>query len=579
MKFRGNPKKYLPALGFLPTAVLAVCIAVLLGDYSTGSVAGCSEARQQRNQRKPQRKSARAENCRCYHKSACAGGRETVGVRTYKDGTYIKTERSFPVLSDAGCDRGQQDQGALQSLPQTIRPYLQNASALLKQIVACKAPMSIPFPAQPTAAVTDLGSQDALQKAGGSSASDNALPTLAAAKSQSNEEPPTVETVEEPAAYRDGVYTGTGTGFGGEMTVQVTVSGGRITDIQILSSKDDSPYLQNASALLQNIIAAQSTNVDAVSGATFSSTGLIEAVRNALANAATGSADYAGLQLKKTGTDHRSGKTGEKGAFPYPMGYTPAAARATASPKSNYVKDGTIEKIHVVSNEDDESFFKRGNTDFPRSSGSPPMRMVSGATFSSDGILEAINEALDAAKNAAQPAVTTTTTVTTIAPPENTTAAPVTGTTSTETTTEPIEKIYDDGTYVGTADCYPDEDEDFVEYVLSVKVKIENDQIVSISDASGAGDSYDKLNDRYISRAAKGTGKITGTIAQILEKQHTDGIDAVSGATCSSMQLSVPWMMHWHRHGKERDGGTTFAVRHLTWCCDLAGICLSCRCQ
>ena len=34
MKFRGNPKKYLPALGFLPTAVLAVCIAVSLGDYT-----------------------------------------------------------------------------------------------------------------------------------------------------------------------------------------------------------------------------------------------------------------------------------------------------------------------------------------------------------------------------------------------------------------------------------------------------------------------------------------------------------------------------------------------------------------
>ena len=184
----------------------------------------------------------------------------------------------------------------------------------------------------------------------------------------------------------------------------------------------------------------------------------------------------------------------------------------------------------MVSNEDDESFFKRAETliSLVIQRQSTDVDVVSGATFSSEGILEAINEALDAAKNAAQPAVTTTTTVTTIAPPENTTAAPVTGTTSTETTTEPVEKIYDDGTYVGTADCYPDEDEDFVEYVLSVKVKIENDQIVSISDASGAGDSYDKLNDRYISRAAK------GTVAQILEKQHTDGIDAVSGATCSS---------------------------------------------
>ena len=349
-----------------------------------------------------------------------------------------------------------------------------------------------------------------------------------------------VAAVEDPSAYKDGTYYGTGTGFGGEMTVQVTVSGGRITDIQILSSKDDSPYLQNASALLQNIIAAQSTNVDAVSGATFSSAGLIEAVRNALANAATGSAETtpAAVTEKKPEQTTAPAKPGKKGAFPYPDGvYTGSGEGYGGITKIELtLKDGTIEKIHVVSNEDDESFFKRAETliSLVIQRQSTDVDVVSGATFSSEGILEAINEALDAAKNAAQPAETTTTTVTTIAPPENTTAAPVTGTTSTETTTEPIEKIYDDGTYVGTADCYPDEDEDFVEYVLSVKVKIENDQIVSISDASGAGDSYDKLNDRYISRAAKGTGKITGTIAQILEKQHTDGIDAVSGATCSS---------------------------------------------
>ena len=420
-------------------------------------------------------------------------------------------------------------------------PYLQNASALLKQIVALQS-TNVDIVSGATYSSVGLISavRDALQKAGGSSASDSALPTLAAAKSQSNEEPPTVETVEEPAAYRDGVYTGTGTGFGGEMTVQVTVSGGRITDIQILSSKDDSPYLQNASALLQNIIAAQSTNVDAVSGATFSSAGLIEAVRNALANAATGSAETtpAAVTEKKPEQTTAPAKPGKKGAFPYPDGvYTGSGEGYGGITKIELtLKDGTIEKIHVVSNEDDESFFKRAETliSLVIQRQSTDVDVVSGATFSSEGILEAINEALDAAKNAAQPAVTTTTTVTTIAPPENTTAAPVTGTTSTETTTEPIEKIYDDGTYVGTADCYPDEDEDFVEYVLSVKVKIENDQIVSISDASGAGDSYDKLNDRYISRAAKGTGKITGTIAQILEKQHTDGIDAVSGATCSS---------------------------------------------
>ena len=73
--------------------------------------------------------------------------------------------------------------------------------------------------------------RDALQKAGGSSASDSALPVLAASESQNktSENAPAVEAIAEPAAYRDGVYTGTGTGFGGQMTVQVTVSGGKIT--------------------------------------------------------------------------------------------------------------------------------------------------------------------------------------------------------------------------------------------------------------------------------------------------------------------------------------------------------------
>ena len=50
----------------------------------------------------------------------------------------------------------------------------------------------------------------------------------------------------------------------------------------MLSTSDDSPYIDNAKVLLNNIITLQSTNVDAVSGATYSSAGLIEAVRNAL---------------------------------------------------------------------------------------------------------------------------------------------------------------------------------------------------------------------------------------------------------------------------------------------------------
>lgn len=546
MKKWENPKKILPVLGFLPTAVLAVCIAVSLGDYTApvlsldaaGSETGTQTGTLTTEKRK-ERKTAAVTT-----KAPALAVTPVSESGTYRDGTYTGTGTGFsgPITVQVVVEGGKiKDITVVSSTDDS--PYLQNASALLKQIVALQS-TNVDTVSGATYSSVGLISavRDALQKAGGSSASDSALPVLAASESQNktSENAPAVEAIAEPAAYRDGVYTGTGTGFGGQMTVQVTVSGGKITDIQVLSSKDDSPYLQNACALLQNIIASQSTNVDAVSGATYSSAGLIEAVRNALANAATGEVPAETTPVPTAKTEPPATTVPavpqETGKFPYPDGvYTGSGEGYGGTTKIELtLKNGTIQKIHVVSNEDDEAFFKRAETliSLVIQRQSTDVDAVSGATFSSEGILEAIQEALEAAKQAAQPATTTTTAVTT-APPETTTT-PVTGTTNTETTTEPVPAIYENGTYEGTADCYPDADEDFAEYVLSLKVQIENDQIVSISNVNGSGAEYDKLNDRYISRAADGTKKIAGTIAQILEKQQTDSIDAVSGATCSS---------------------------------------------
>ncbi|MCF0146139.1 MAG: FMN-binding protein [Eubacterium sp.] len=81
----------------------------------------------------------------------------------------------------------------------------------------------------------------------------------------------------------DGTYTGTGTGFRGDVTVSVTVESGKITDITVLSYRDDGPYFSRAeSGVIEEIISEQSTDVDAVSGATFSSNGILEAVADAL---------------------------------------------------------------------------------------------------------------------------------------------------------------------------------------------------------------------------------------------------------------------------------------------------------
>lgn len=45
-----------------------------------------------------------------------------------------------------------------------------------------------------------------------------------------------------PGAYKDGTYYGTGTGFGGTLKVKVEISGGKITDIQIMENQDGSEY-------------------------------------------------------------------------------------------------------------------------------------------------------------------------------------------------------------------------------------------------------------------------------------------------------------------------------------------------
>lgn len=87
--------------------------------------------------------------------------------------------------------------------------------------------------------------------------------------------------------YADGIYTGIGTGFhNGTTKVSVTVKNDAITDISIISNQDTPRYFSYASTtIISEIKDAQSTNVDAVSGATFTSNGIMDAVANALSKA------------------------------------------------------------------------------------------------------------------------------------------------------------------------------------------------------------------------------------------------------------------------------------------------------
>ena len=382
----------------------------------------------------------------------------------------------------------------------------------------------------------------------------------------------TVSKVDETAAaYKDGVYEGTGTGFGGEMKVQVTIREGKIAAIEILENKDGSSYMEKASALIDTILSTQSTNVDTVSGASYSSAGIIQAVRNALSKA-SGSADDAD-------SDGKDGQETITGTVPYKEGIYYGTAEGYSGDVSVAVviQNQTIKAILVTETSDDEEFFNRAmevaknivkkqNTE---------VDLVSGATYSSSGLLNAVKQALQQAEKATNGEDITVKPDTTklaeaIANAEQLTEEEYTELswmvlqirledakealeeTDQKVIDRAIEKlnravlslkkkdtgdnpaedsIYIDGTYAVTVPCEPDEDEGFEAYNLSMNVTISNDRIIDITDV--ISDGY-KTNDRYIKNAANGTSTKEGMISKIVNKGLPEEVDTVSGATCSS---------------------------------------------
>ena len=90
----------------------------------------------------------------------------------------------------------------------------------------------------------------------------------------------------------DGVFTGTAQGYGGPVTTQVTVKGGYIDEVQVVDApNEDGPYLEQAVKLIDDMLVKQTPNVDTVSGATFSSAGIINGAVQALEASNSGQAD------------------------------------------------------------------------------------------------------------------------------------------------------------------------------------------------------------------------------------------------------------------------------------------------
>ena len=83
---------------------------------------------------------------------------------------------------------------------------------------------------------------------------------------------------------RDGTYSGTGTSRRGNVTVSVTVAGGKISNVSITSVTTQYP-VSRISTLPGQVVSRQSAQVDNVSGATYSAQAFRLAVQAALAAA------------------------------------------------------------------------------------------------------------------------------------------------------------------------------------------------------------------------------------------------------------------------------------------------------
>lgn len=87
----------------------------------------------------------------------------------------------------------------------------------------------------------------------------------------------------DAAGIADGVYTGEGRGFRGNITAQVTVKNQQITSVEVVQYNDDFKWFNRANSVIpDSIVQSQSTDVDVVSGATYSSRGIKDAVKDAL---------------------------------------------------------------------------------------------------------------------------------------------------------------------------------------------------------------------------------------------------------------------------------------------------------
>ena len=103
----------------------------------------------------------------------------------------------------------------------------------------------------------------------------------------------TVLTASCFAGEGSGTFTGTANGFGGEVSVSITLEDGALKDVAITGDAETPNVGGEAMKLIQEqMLAHETVNVDGVAGATFTSAGVLEAIQAAVAEAGLAMEDF-----------------------------------------------------------------------------------------------------------------------------------------------------------------------------------------------------------------------------------------------------------------------------------------------
>mgnify|MGYP004478125739 FL=1 len=380
---------------------------------------------------------------------------------------------------------------------------------------------------------------------------------------------PSVSKVSESGTWKDGTYTGSGKGFGGTISVKVTVKDGKISAIDVTNaSGETASYFSKAKGIIPKMISGQTTNVDAASGATYSSNGIITAVRNALSKAETGKSSTKKKKKKNKKNNKKNSDSDSNNnnnitapAEGYEDGTYTGSAACSGEQFKEYsvtanvtIKNGKISAVEISSTAKGTNLKQFMSRDEIKNlpslivskNGTSGVDAVSGATYSSHAIFNAVNDALSKAKKSSsstekkEETTTEKKEETTTEKKEETTTEKKEETTTEkkeETTTEKKEettenpdegKNYKNGTYKVSITCEPDEDEDFDPYTISMDITIKKDKITEISNITANTNSTNKA---YTNDAKK------GMVSKITANGNADGVNTVAGATCSSKAI------------------------------------------